>query len=161
MIIPVRCFTCGKVVGNKWEQYLSLLQGEHSEEYVHIVRSFSTNEIVGNLRSFSDQASRPYWFICRGCLFVVSVLAPSACLLFTLFFNAWLASAPSDPLNPSTFPARSQCSHALTALGLKRYCCRRMLLAHVDLIEKLLNYSTVTSCDRRSHFSPHSFQLVQ
>jgi DNA-directed RNA polymerase I, II, and III subunit RPABC5 len=30
---------------------------------------------------------------------------------------------------------------ALDALGLKRYCCRRMLLAHVDLIEKLLNYA--------------------
>ena len=33
------------------------------------------------------------------------------------------------------------CSDALDALGLKRYCCRRMLLAHVDLIEKLLNYA--------------------
>jgi DNA-directed RNA polymerase subunit N len=21
MIIPVRCFTCGKVIGNKWKQY--------------------------------------------------------------------------------------------------------------------------------------------
>lgn len=28
-------------------------------------------------------------------------------------------------------------SDALDALQLKRYCCRRMLLAHVDLIEKL------------------------
>jgi len=32
-------------------------------------------------------------------------------------------------------------SDALDALGLKRYCCRRMLLGHVDLIEKLLNYA--------------------
>lgn len=32
-------------------------------------------------------------------------------------------------------------SDALDALGLKRYCCRRMLLSHVDLIEKLLNYA--------------------
>ena len=28
-------------------------------------------------------------------------------------------------------------SDALDALGLKRYCCRRMLLTHVELIEKL------------------------
>lgn len=32
-------------------------------------------------------------------------------------------------------------SDALDNLGLKRYCCRRMLLSHVDLIEKLLNYA--------------------
>lgn len=25
-------------------------------------------------------------------------------------------------------------------LGLNRYCCRRMVLTHVDLIEKLLRY---------------------
>ena len=31
-------------------------------------------------------------------------------------------------------------SDALDALQLKRYCCRRMLLTHVDLIEKLLMY---------------------
>ncbi|KAK9702903.1 RNA polymerases N / 8 kDa subunit [Popillia japonica] len=63
MIIPIRCFTCGKVIGNKWEAYLGLLQAEYTE------------------------------------------------------------------------------GDALDALGLKRYCCRRMLLGHVDLIEKLLNYA--------------------
>jgi len=33
MIIPVRCFTCGKVIGNKWEAYLSLLQADYTEGY--------------------------------------------------------------------------------------------------------------------------------
>lgn len=29
-------------------------------------------------------------------------------------------------------------SDAMDQLGLKRYCCRRMIMTHVDLIEKLL-----------------------
>lgn len=31
---------------------------------------------------------------------------------------------------------------AMDELGLKRYCCRRMVLTHVDLIDKLLAYNT-------------------
>ncbi|KAH8080938.1 DNA-directed RNA polymerase, subunit N/Rpb10, partial [Filobasidium floriforme] len=62
-IIPVRCFSCGKVVGNLWEKYLQLLASELSE------------------------------------------------------------------------------GEAMDKLGLKRYCCRRMILTHVDLIEKLLMYN--------------------
>ncbi len=64
MIIPVRCFTCGKVIGNKWDKYLKLLE----------------NDVV--------------------------------------------------------------VSQALDMLGLKRYCCRRMLISHVDLIEMLLKYNS-------------------
>ena len=31
---------------------------------------------------------------------------------------------------------------AMDQLGCKRYCCRRMIMTHVDLIEKLLKYVT-------------------
>ena len=64
MIIPVRCFTCGNIIGNKWDEYLRLIQE-----------------------------------------------------------------------NPNNKGA------ALDKLGLKRYCCRRMLLAHVDLIDRMLHYT--------------------
>lgn len=65
MIIPVRCFTCGKVTGNKFDHYLNQLKNGVSE------------------------------------------------------------------------------ADALTNLGLTRYCCRRMILGHVEVIDQLLQYSLI------------------
>ena len=62
MIIPIRCFTCGKVLGQVYEKYLSLLDQQKTEAEV------------------------------------------------------------------------------LEELGLHRYCCRRVVLSTVPLIDKLLKY---------------------
>jgi DNA-directed RNA polymerase I, II, and III subunit RPABC5 len=50
--------------------------------------------------------------------------------------------ASLDTLLPAAThpPAHSE---ALDALGLTRYCCRRMVMTHVDLVEKLLCYNTL------------------
>ena len=32
MIIPVRCFSCGKVIGNKWETYQTMLKSDYNKE---------------------------------------------------------------------------------------------------------------------------------
>ena len=82
-IIPIRCFSCGKVIGDKWNAYLALLSEDTSEGSVTRV------------------------------------------LVFT--------NLNTDAISTS--------SDALDALELKRYCCRRMVLTHVDLIEKLLHYN--------------------
>lgn len=62
MIIPIRCFTCGKVIANKWEEFKK-----------RIAAGESSNDI-------------------------------------------------------------------LDSLGFTRYCCRRMLISHVELIDELLLY---------------------
>ncbi|MCX8184315.1 MAG: DNA-directed RNA polymerase subunit N [Sulfolobales archaeon] len=62
MIIPVRCFTCGKVIGHLWEEYARRVsKGEEPEK-------------------------------------------------------------------------------VLDELGVKRYCCRRMFISHVDLINEIIVY---------------------
>lgn len=62
MIIPVRCFTCGKVIGSKYVEFKERVEkGEDPKE-------------------------------------------------------------------------------VLDSLGIKRYCCRRMLLSHVDLLKSAIHY---------------------
>jgi len=62
MIIPVRCFTCGAVIGDKWSEFIKRVRN-------------------------GEQAGK-----------------------------------------------------VLDDLGIKRYCCRRMFLSHVDLIDDILKY---------------------
>ncbi len=63
MIIPVRCFTCGALIGDKWEEFKKRV-------------------------------------------------------------------AQGEPPNK-----------VLDELGIKRYCCRRMLLSHVDLIYDVIKFT--------------------
>jgi len=65
MMIPIRCFTCGALIGDKWEVF---------------ARRVANGENPGKV---------------------------------------------------------------LDDLGLKRYCCRRMLLSNVEIIDEILRYSEV------------------
>lgn len=80
MIIPVRCFTCGKVLGNLWDKYLEELQKAYNDE-------LNENELkrIVDLQKNEDSAEKKI----------------------------------------------------LDDLGLKRYCCRRVMLSTVDLVDKI------------------------
>ena len=79
MIIPVRCFTCGKVIANKWLAYEKMVKENQ--------KSMGVPEESTILEVKEDEM----------------------------------------PVTPE--------GKALNDLGLKRYCCRRMMLSHVDLVQ--------------------------
>jgi len=62
MIIPIRCFTCGKLIADKWEEFAERVK------------------------------------------------------------------AGEDP------------GKVLDSMGIKRYCCRRMLLSHIDILDEILKF---------------------
>ena len=70
-MVPVLCFTCGKVIGNKWKKYQILLGSGKSVDI------------------------------------------------------------------------------ALADIGLRRYCCKRMFISHVEIIDKLLLYSEYKNNDSK------------
>lgn len=82
MIIPIRCFTCNKVIAHLWEDYLNKIQMAYLNE-----------DISNNKKNrFVD----------------------------------------IETLENKTVEGK-----ILDSMKLNRYCCRRMLLSHVDLCEKI------------------------
>lgn len=82
MIIPIRCFTCNKVIAHLWEEYQNRLQASFIEE-----------DIPNNTKK--------------------------------RFVNI-------DTIENKTTEGK-----ILDDLGIKRYCCRRMMLSHIDLTDKI------------------------
>ena len=72
MIIPIRCFTCGKILADKYEYYKKEMDKKGEDTIINV-----------NTKTAQQTAE----------------------------------------------------GKALDKLGLKRYCCRRAMLTHIDLIE--------------------------
>ena len=77
MIIPIRCMTCGKILGDKWFKYLELVKENKDDTEDNILDINIDN---------------------------VEITAEGK---------------------------------ALDTLKLKRYCCRRHMLTHVDLVDTI------------------------
>ena len=80
MIIPVRCFTCNKVIGDRYSTYLYKVQEEQK-------KNPNTNRVIDTNSIKNDNIEQSYQ------------------------------------------------GKVLNELDIKRYCCRRMFLTQVDIVD--------------------------
>jgi len=148
MIIPVRCFTCGKVIGDKWEDYVELLSANMSEKRVG--REGGTRPAVA---ACDRRRARPFTRISRSKpdLFRHRRDALDA-LGLERYCCRRMASGnvgtgprrrrPRGPPRPPDRPHRTlPPSHPL-GLPPCHPAIHPQVMTHVDLIERLLDYST-------------------
>ena len=149
MIIPVRCFTCGKVIGNKWEKYLEMTERDEDKGCVVALRIRIVPSFRSTFLSFFFAAARRWRAFREGPQQsrAVYFAAPAASLIdsFSLSFRFPSLFVLVMRVSHSICVCVMRNSKALDELGLNRYCCRRMLVTHVDLIEKLLAYNIVAN----------------
>lgn len=97
MIIPVRCFTCGKVLADKWEYY------NHQVEMMEKGLLHEDNEKQNDKHDKDNRSDKH-------------------------------SDNKQDIPRNRTFE-KMKTGHILDKLGLKRMCCRRHFLGHIDLME--------------------------
>lgn len=94
MIIPVRCFTCGKVLADKWEFYNK--KCTELEKQGSMGGGGSQKKTKKDIKDIDEK------------------------------------EIPSSKYFTEPFK-----KDILDELGLDRYCCRRHMLGHVDIIDNL------------------------
>ena len=56
MIIPVRCFTCNKVIGDKWEKYQELSKHSYTQTDESVSNESGSKVLLHNLKNKTKQA---------------------------------------------------------------------------------------------------------
>ena len=85
MIIPVRCFTCNRVLASKYKKYKQLIKEDGSEKLENIL---SGDDISVDSKTNSSEVI----------------------ILYKKIFKK---------------------------IGVDRYCCKRCIISHIDLIDKI------------------------
>jgi DNA-directed RNA polymerase subunit N (RpoN/RPB10) len=138
MLIPIRCFTCGKVIANKWDKYVHLIMNWTIDFQFDAL--CKTIEPIPELKYLFDQSTtlthtgqKDEWHV-----------------------NTWntLISKHHNLIKDinigyhrfmkETEEKHTEFELALNAIGAKRFCCRRMFVSHVPMDDIEMDYEEET-----------------
>jgi len=124
MIIPVRCFSCGKTIGDKYDYYL-----KESEALRKALESEAAAAATAEAGAASGGAPKK-----------AATAAAAAAAAAKPGTSAAAAAAPAAIPGASLKGAEKhfetlKTGALLDSLGLTRYCCRRHMLTTVDMME--------------------------
>lgn len=110
MIIPIRCFTCGKVLADKWRRYqeLSISVGDLDEEDVEDVVEVAGGGGAKKKTSKNKNMNK-----------------------------VMEQDNTTTTTNHSNYFDKGHKGAILDGLGIVKICCRRHMLTHVDLVDIL------------------------
>lgn len=115
MIIPIRCFTCGKVLADKYDYYIAEVNKLEKD-----MKKTGTGAAVPPVAVASSSKAKPK-----------AAAAPPVPAT-----GAPVAAAHDKQVAPKHFDT-VQTGEILNSLGLTRYCCRRHLISTVDMMDTI------------------------
>ena len=116
MIIPVKCFTCGKVVGSTYKKYRELMDANclrlHDGK-LYKCEEDSNNDIKKDIYTKKNRKEH-----------IISFMSSLQKKIISENKEDIKLDKPIEAM-------------IMNQLGIKRYCCKRILLGTIDLLDKL------------------------
>lgn len=120
---PVRCFTCGKVLGNLWETWFVLTEGRCiTDAYtrykaVELCKPVMKKNLSDKEKAYNEKVKKKNQKILKNAKYEV-VPVDKAKTIKRIFDHYGVTEPISKP-------------HAADTLGLKRQCCRTVMFSTV------------------------------
>lgn len=142
-MIPVRCFTCNRIIGNLTARYQHQLTHHHLADQFNLLCQVLIACQLEHLLMPDYDATRPYEWSIQNDEWVVDTIR----ILTQTADGAQVLALYHDlqSKKPETAEFR-----ALNALGLSRECCRGALMYNIDSLSLRIDYERATS--HRSRF---------
>ena len=134
MLVPVLCFTCGTMLGNKWEDYKERTEVVRSCIRLLKIRQVEPDVISQKVSSMLDEESS--WLTDENIEQITENMTDSLSKIASKSNSSEIIDSVTQQITENGCvddKGRTPERIALDSLGLTRYCCRMNMLGSTDI----------------------------